>query len=146
MDSSVALFGPVDTYLAPVILYVLLALAVVNVASRALEYRQIRQQVADGEADENVSRNPVRVSTNFLLVVASFYFMTLDRHTGMVFSLFAVGVFLSDFFEFEARRVEARQGWEVERPWSSIGASLLVLAYVVYQVLETVFPFWNVVI
>ena len=146
MDSSVAIFGPVDTYLAPVLIYVILALVVVNIASRALEYRQITDQADQGEADEAVSRNVVRVVTNFLLVVAAFYFMTIDRHTGMVLSLFAVGLFLADFFEFEARRVEVRQEWAIERPWGSIGGSLLVLAYVVYQILATYFPFWNVVI
>jgi protein-S-isoprenylcysteine O-methyltransferase Ste14 len=146
MDSSVAIFGPLDTYLAPVLIYVILALVVVNLASRALEYRQITDQADEGEEDEAVSRNAVRVITNFLLVIVAFYFMTIDRHTGMVFSLFAVGVFLADFFEFEARRVEARQGWPIERPWGSIGGSLLILAYVVYQILATVFPFWNAVI
>ena len=146
MDSSVALFGPVDTLLAPVLIYVLLALVLVNIASRALEYRQITDQADDGEADEHVARNSIRVATNFLLVVVSFYFMTVDRHTGMIFSLFAVGLFLADFFEFEARRVEARQGWAIERPWGSIGASMLVLAYVIYQILANLFPFWNAVI
>ena len=146
MDSSVALFGPVDTLLAPVLIYVLLALVVVNIASRAFEYRQITDQVDDGDEDEHVARNSIRVATNFLLVVAAFYFMTIDRHTGMIFSLFAVGVFLADFFEFEARRVEARQGWPIERPWGSIGASMLALAYVVYQILAEFLPFWNLVI
>lgn len=146
MDSSVALFGPVDTFLAPVLIYVLLALVVVNIASRALEYRQITDQADEGEEDEDVSRNGLRVATNFLLVAVSFYFMTVDRHTGMIFSLFAVGIFLADFFEFEARRVEARQGWDVERPWGSIGASMLALAYVVYQILAEFLPFWNAII
>lgn len=145
MDPSVTLFGPVDTYLAPVFIYVLLALVVVNMASRALEYRQISRQ-ADEDGAEAVSRNGLRVATNFLFVLAAFYFMTVDRHTGMIFSLFAVGVFLADFFEFEARKVEARQGWDVERPWGSISASLLAFTYVVYQVLANVFPIWNVVI
>lgn len=146
MDSSVTLFGPVDTLLEPVLIYVILALAVVNIASRAFEYRQITNQADEGDEDEYLARNPIRVATNFLLVVAAFYFMTIDRHTGMVFSLFAVGVFLADFFEFEARRVEVRQGWAIDRPWGSIGASMLVLAYVVYQILANFLPFWNLVI
>lgn len=143
MDSSVTLFGPVDTVLAPALIYVVLALAVVNIASRAFEYRQIANQAADGDDDEAVSRNAIRVATNFLLVLAAFYYLTVNRHVGMIFSLFAVGVFLADFFEFEARRVELRQGWEIERPWGSIGASLLVVAYAVYQILATYFPFWG---
>lgn len=146
MDSSVTLFGPVDTVLAPVLIYVVLALAIVNIASRALEYSQISSQVDDGDEDEAVSRNAIRVVTNFLLVVVAFYYLTVDRHVGMIFSLFAVGLFLADFFEFEARKVEARQGWEIERPWGSIGASLLVFAYALYHILASIFPFWNVFI
>ena len=146
MDSSVALFGPIDTYLAPALIYVLLAVIVVNIASRALEYNRIADRAADVEDHEDISRHPVRVATNFLLVLLGFYFLTVDRHTGMVVTLFAVGVFLADFFEFEARMVEVRQGWEIERPWGSIGASLLVLTYIVYQIFDALFPFWKAVI
>jgi hypothetical protein len=145
MDSSVTLFGPVDTVLAPVLIYVVLAIAVVNIASRAIEYRQIASQADDGD-DGAVSRNLLRVATNFLLVLVAFYYLTVDRHVGMIFSLFAVGLFLADFFEFEARKVEVRQGWEIERPWGSIGASMLILAYAVYHILAIYFPFWGAVI
>lgn len=144
MDPSVSLFGPIDTYVAPVLIYVLLVLVVLNMAGRALEYNRLVDQADDGA--ERLSRNPLRVATNFLLVIGAFYLLTVERHAGIVVSLLVVGMFISDLFEFESRQVEARQGWELERPWSSIGASTLVLAYVVYQIFDRLAPFWEVVI
>lgn len=144
MDPSVMQFGPVDTFVAPVLIYVLLVLVVLNMAGRAIEYRQIVDQAEEGA--DHLSRHPLRVSTNFLLVLGAFYLLTVERHAGIVISLLVVGVFISDLFEFESREVEARQGWELERPWASIGASTLVLAYVVYQIFDRLAPFWEVVI
>jgi ABC-type xylose transport system permease subunit len=144
MQPSVTLFGPVDTLLAPVLVYVLLVLAVLNMAGRGLEHRQMRNQAEHGA--EAISRHPLRVATNFLLVVGAFYFATVERHPGMVVSLLVLGVFLTDLFEFESRKVEARQGWDIERPWGAIAASVLVLSYLVFQILDRTFPFWELVI
>lgn len=144
MDPSVMQFGPVDTFVAPVLIYVLLVLVVLNMAGRAIEYRQLVDQAEEGA--DHLARHPLRVSTNFLLVLGAFYLLTVERHAGIVISLLVVGVFISDLFEFESREVEARQGWELERPWASIGASTLVLAYVVYQIFDRLAPFWEVVI
>lgn len=144
MDPSVLQFGPVDTFLGPVLIYVLLVLVVLNMAGRALEYRQLVRHAEEGA--DHLSRNPLRVATNVLLVLGAFYLLTVERHAGIVVSLLVVGVFISDLFEFESRKVEARQGWELERPWASIGASTLVLAYVVYQIFDRLAPFWEVVI
>lgn len=146
MDPSVSLFGPVDDYVAPVLIYVLLALAVLNMVGRGLEYNRIVDQAEEGDDDELLSRHPLRVATNFLLVVGAFYLLTVERHAGMVVSLLVVGVFVCDLFEFESRKVEARQGWEIERPWSSLVGSVLVLMYVVYQIFDSLAPFWEVVI
>lgn len=144
MEPSVTLFGPVDTLLAPVLVYVLLVLIVLNMIGRGLEYARIRSQSEEGA--EALSRHPLRVATNFLLVVGGFYFLTVERHAGMVVSLLVLGVFVTDLFEFESRKVEVRQGWEVERPWGGIAASLVAFLYILYQVFATVFPFWEVVI
>ena len=145
MDPSVTLFGPVDTYLAPVIVYVMLVLIVLNTVGRGIEYSRIASQ-AEGGA-EAISRHPLRVATNFLLVVGGFYYLTVDRHAGMIVSLLVVGLFLTDFFEFESRKVEARQGWDVERPWGAIGASAVALLYIAYQALFfLVRPYWSAVV
>jgi hypothetical protein len=145
MDPSVTLFGPVDTYLAPVIGYVMLVLVVVNVAARGIEYDRIVDQAEEGAAA--LTRHPLRVATNFLLVVGAFYYLTVDRHAGLIVSLLVVSLFLTDFFEFEARKVEARQGLEIDRPWSAIGASSVALLYVAYQTLFfLVKPYWSAVV
>ena len=145
MDPSVTLFGPVDTYLAPVIGYVMLVLIVLNMVGRGIEYNRIAGRAEEGA--EAISRNPLRVATNFLLVVGGFYYLTVERHAGMIVSLLVVGLFLTDFFEFESRKVEARQGWEIERPWGAIGASTVALLYIAYQALFfVVSPYWNAVV
>ena len=145
MDPSVTLFGPVDTYLAPVIGYVMLVLIVLNMVGRSIEYSRIASQAEKGA--EAISRHPLRVATNFLLVVGGFYYLTVERHAGMIVSLLVVGLFLTDFFEFESRKVEARQGWNVERPWGAIGASAVALLYIAYQALFfLVRPYWSAVV
>ena len=145
-EPLVNLFGPVDTFLGPYIEYVLLALLVVNIGGRALEYGQIKSQVAQGGAGA-VTRHPLRVGTNFLLIVGAFYYMTVHHHGGLVFSTLVLGLFLTDLFEFESRKVEARRQIEVERPKGAIAASMLALLYIAYQTLFFVIaPVWNAVV
>lgn len=146
MEPFVSLFGPIDTLLAPVIEYLLLGLLVLNMVGRGIEYSQHVSQAAEG-GDEAITRNPIRVGTNFLLVVGSFYYMTVHHHGGMVFSVLVLGLFITDLFEFESRKVEARRGIEIERPKGAIAASVLALVYIGYQSLFfLVAPFWNAVV
>jgi hypothetical protein len=146
MEPFVSLFGPVDTLLAPVIEYLLLGLLVVNMVGRGIEYSQHVSQAADGGADA-ITRNALRVGTSFLLIVGSFYYLTVHHHGGMVFSVLVLGLFLTDLFEFESRKVEARRGIDIERPKGAIAASFLALLYIGYQSLFfLVAPFWNAVV
>ena len=145
MDPSVTLFGPVDTYLAPYIALVMLVLIVVNMAARAVEFGRIKRQAEEGA--EAISRNPLRVVTNFLLVIGAFYYLSVERHAGMIISVLVLGVFLTDLFEFESRKVEARQGWNLDRPWGAIGASLVAFLYIAYQALFfLVAPFFEMIV
>jgi hypothetical protein len=145
-EPLVNLFGPVDTVLGPNIEYVLLALLVVNIGARALEYERIKSQAAEGGADA-VRRHPFRVGTNFLLLVGSFYYMTVHHHGGLVFSTIVLGLFLTDLFEFESRKVEARREIDIERPKGAIAASFLAFLYIAYQTLFFVIaPVWNSVV
>lgn len=146
MEPFVSLFGPIDTLLAPVIEYLLLVLLVVNMVGRGIEYSQHVSQAAEG-GDEAIERNALRVGTNFLLVVGAFYYLTVHQHGGMVFSILVLGLFITDLFEIESRRVEARQGIDIERPKGAIAASFLALLYIGYQSLFfLIAPFWNAVI
>lgn len=146
MDPSVAIFGPIDTYLAPYLEYLLLAVVVVNLGARAKEYNEHVNQADDG-GDDAVSRNPIRVGTNGLLVVGGFYYATVHYHAGVVFSMLVVGLFITDLFEFESRKVEARREISIERPKGAIAASMLVLLYITYQALFfLVAPYWDAVV
>ena len=145
MDPSVTLFGPVDTLLAPIIGYVMLALIVVNMVSRAIEYNQITRKAQEGA--DAIRRNPLRVATNFLLVVGAFYYLSVERHAGMIITVLVLGVFLTDLFEFESRKVEVRQGWEIEKPWGAIGASVFALLYIAYQALFfLIADYWGAIV
>jgi len=135
--SEYELFGPVDAVLRQhltdevlVIEAVLLGLVVVNIAARAYAHRQHVSQAEEG--DDAISRHPFHVATNLLLVLGSFYFLTVHHHAGMVASAITVTILLTDFFEFESRKVEARREIPIERPKAAISASLLALVYVGY--------------
>jgi hypothetical protein len=145
-EPLVNLFGPVDTYLGPYIEYVLLALLVVNIGARALEYERIKRGAAS-EGPDGVARHPLRVGTNFLLLVGAFYYMTVHHHGGLVFSILVLGLFLTDLFEFESRKVEARREIDIERPKGAIAASFLALLYISFQTLFFIIrPVWSSII
>lgn len=146
MEPSVTLFGPLDTVVGPYIEWVLLALAVGNLLTRSLAYRKHVAQAAEGGADA-VSRYIPHEVANVALALAAFYYATLAPHGGIVMSTLVVGAFATDFFEFEARKVEARRGLDLERPKAAIAASGLVLLYAGYQTLFFVIePFWSAIV
>jgi len=146
MEPFVSLFGPIDTLLAPLIEYLLLGLLVVNMVGRGIEHSQHASQAAEG-GPEAIERNALRVGTSFLLVVGSFYYLTVHHHGGMVFSVLVLGLFITDLFEFESRKVEARRGIDIERPKGAIAASFLALLYIGYQSLFfLIAPFWDAVV
>jgi hypothetical protein len=65
----------------------------------------------------------------------------------MVLSVLVVGTVLADFFEFESRKVEARNDMTIERPKSALTGSLLVLLYAGYQsVFFVIQPVWSAIV
>ena len=82
-----------------------------------------------------------------VLVLGSFYYLTLHHHSGIVLSVLVVGTVLTDFFEFEARLVEARRDIPLEAPKGAIVGSLIVVAYAAYLALFFVVePIWSAVV
>jgi hypothetical protein len=139
------LFGPIDDLLAPVIEWVVLALVVANLVTRAVAHRTHVRQAREGA--EAISRHPAHQAVTVLLVVASFYFATVDYNGGMVLSTLVLGMVITDFFEFEARKVEARTNEEIGRPKGSLAASLLVAAYAGYlSLFFLIEPLWQAVV
>jgi hypothetical protein len=131
--------------LEPYIAHVVLALVVVNMFTRIRAHAVHRDRVEDG-ADE-LSRYLPHSLTTVALVLASFVFLIIEPHGGMVMSVLAVGLLLTDFFEFESRQVEARNDMTFERPKGAVAASLLALLYAGYQSLFVfIEPVWNAIV
>jgi hypothetical protein len=146
------LFGPVDAVLGAsvvdtvlVIEVALLALVIANFVTRRVAYGRHKRQAEEGP--ESVSRWPLHELLNVALVVGAFYYTTIDHHAGVVFSTLVLGLFITDFFEFEARKVEARRDIPIEKPKGALVASVLVLAYAAYQtVFFLVAPLYGAVV
>ena len=140
-----AIFGPIDTLLAPVIEYLVLLVVLGNLLTRLLAHRDHAAQAEDGA--ETISRYTLHEVSNGLLVLVSFYFLTLKHHSGLVLAVLVVGMVLADFFEFEARLLEARQSLPIEPPKGALTASLFVAAYAAYLALFfLVEPLWNAIV
>ena len=126
--------------------YAILGLVLVNMVTRIAAHSKHRKQ-ADGGDDGDLSRWLPHSVVSLLLVLASFAFMIVEPHGGMVMSVLVLGMFVADFFEFESRKVEARNGLDFERPKAAITASVIVLLYAAYQSLFIfVKDYWNLVV
>jgi len=140
-----SLLGPVDA-LEPVAGYLVLALVLVNMGTRWLAFRNYRKQANDEDREE-VSRWVPHELTNLLLVLTSFYYLTLHHHAGIVLSTLVLGLFITDFFEVEARSVELRRDVPLDRPKAAMIASLVVFLYAAYiSVFFLVKDYWDAVI
>ncbi|PSQ16098.1 hypothetical protein BRD00_12090 [Halobacteriales archaeon QS_8_69_26] len=144
MADPSTLLGPVDA-LAPYIEPLLVVLVVLNMVTRLLAHRRHRKQVEEGA--EAVARFVPHELSNVVLVLGSFYFMTVEHHGGMVLSMLVVGMVITDFFEFESRKVEVREERPLDRPKAALVASLLVLSYALFQaVFYLVRPYWSSIV
>jgi hypothetical protein len=141
MDPS-SMFGPIDALTQTQVEFLLLGLVIVTMVTRILAHRAHVEQARDGAGA--ISRYVPHEVANVVLIVASFYYLTVEHHGGMILSMLVVGVFITDFFEFEARKVEARRDEPLDRPKAAVVGSLFVFAYAAYQSLFFVVePLWN---
>lgn len=142
MDPSTML-GPID-FLKPIIEYLVLILVVANMATRHREHQYLLDQVKDDV--EELTRYRPHVASNVALILATFYFLSTDYHGGVVLSILVIGMFISDFFEFEARQVQVRNDRDLEVPKASIIASGVVFLYAFYLSLFFVIePAWRLI-
>ena len=121
--------GWIET-VGPLLPIAILTLAVGNIITRLLSHRKHKQQVEDGE--EGLDRYPPHVFTTTGLVILGLLFTVHRPTSGMILMLPLIGLFITDFFEFESREVEARNDLEFERPKAGIAISMLVLVYAAY--------------
>lgn len=142
MDPS-SMLGPIDA-LEPVIEYLILGVVVLNLATRNFQHRRHQQAVAEGA--EHLSRHPAHVTSNVAMVLASLYFLSVDYHGGVVMTVLVLGLVITDFFEFEARQVEARNGRALDTPKAALVISGLVFVYAFYLSLFFVIePVWEAI-
>lgn len=143
-----SLFGPVDAVLEPIIGYLVLVLLLVNVATRLYAHRQAVEVSRDPEADEDdVSHPLIHVAANLLLLLATFYYLTFHHHSGIVLSTLVVGLFLTEYFEFDAELVQVREGRDVESPKASLTAAFVTFLYIAYLTMFVyIKPFWNEIV
>lgn len=138
---------PLDQLAAvePIVPIAILVLVLANFATRFMAHRSHVQQAEDG--DDELSRYLPHSITSGGLVLLSFLYLLVEPHGGMVMSVLVVGMFLTDFFEFEARNVEARNDRELDRPNGALTASVVVFLYAAYQSLFfLIADVWNAVI
>ncbi|MFB6199124.1 MAG: hypothetical protein ABEI52_12810 [Halobacteriaceae archaeon] len=144
-EPTVTLFGPIDTILMPYVEYVLLLLVLANLVTRKMEFEQIKTQAREGAGA--ISHHPAHLATSWILVLTSLYYVTVHFHAGMVLSTLVLGTFGADFFEFEARKVEARQDLTIEQPKAALVISTLMFLYAAYDSLFFLIKdYWNLVV
>ena len=142
-----SLLGPIDTLFADVVEYVVFALVLVNMGTRWWAYRDYRKQARSDDHDEELSRNWIHEVSNVVLVLGSFYLLSLHHHAGMVLSTLVLGLFLTDFFEFEAKEVELRKDEKLSSPKGAMTASFVVFLYAGYLSLFFVIePIWSAIV
>ena len=115
----------------PIIPLAILTLAVANMGTRLLSHRKHRQQAVDSDAD-SLDRYTPHVFTTTGLVILGMLFTLYKPISGMIMMIPVIGLFITDFFEYESRAVEARNDMTFERPKAGIAISLLVLVYAAY--------------
>ncbi|ELZ73174.1 hypothetical protein C5B91_02680 [Haloferax sp. Atlit-10N] len=139
---------PLDQLAAvePVVPHVALVLVLANFATRFLGHRSHVRQAKEG-GEEAISRYLPHSISSGALVLTSFLYLLVEPHGGMVLTVLVVGMFVTDFFEFEARKVEARTDKPLERPNGSLVAATLVLLYAAFQSLFfLVADYWNLIV
>jgi hypothetical protein len=143
---TLAMFGPLDTIVGPYIEFVVLGLLLANMVTRIVAHRSHVNQNNDGGADA-MSRSMLHNVTTALLVLATLYYLTWDSYAGLVTGILILGMVMTDFFEFEARLVEARRDVPLDTPKGAIAASVLALLYVAFQTLFFIVePVWTAIV
>lgn len=134
---------------AGVLPFVILVVVLANLVTRILAQRNYARQAEEEDVDDEapLSRYLPHEIMNVVLVLLTFAMTIVQPHGGLVLATLVVGLFISDFFEFEARCVEVRNGMEIERPNSAIFASGLVVLYAGFQALFFLIePYWGQVV
>ena len=102
---------------------------------RQTGYTAGAETAVDDDTD-SLDRYTPHVFTTTGLVILGMLFTLYKPIGGMILMIPVIGLFITDFFEFESREVEARNDMEFERPKAALGVSVLVLIYAAYYGLQ----------
>lgn len=139
------MFGPLDVFYEYAA-YLLLALVLLNAVTRLLAHNKHVSQYRDNGA-ESVQRYAPHDVANVLLLLGSFYYLTVSLEAGIIVATLVVGLVVTDFFEFEGRKVEARNDKQLQIPKAGLAAWGVVFVYVAYRSLFIVVePLWDVIV
>jgi len=127
--------GWVET-IGPILPLAILTLTIANMATRLLSHRTHKQQAEAGEKDEALSRYFPHTFTTLGVVLLGLLFIVYRPISGMIMMISLFGLLVTDFFEFEARLVEARNDMPLERPKAGFAVSVLALIYASYYGLQ----------
>lgn len=140
------LFGPIDAVLLPIIQFLLLGLVFVNLITRYLAHRS-HVQAAERDGADGITMYMPHMAVNLLLVLASFYYMTVHLHFGTILTVMVVALVITDLFEFESRLVEVRNDRTIKQPLAALVLSLIVFGYSAYIALYfLVEPFVRIIV
>lgn len=130
---------------ADILPHAVLLLVLITMVTRLLAHRRHERAVSDGA--ESLSRFYPHWLLMGVLTLVSFAYLIVRPHDGTIMSTFVLSTFIADFFEFEARNVEARSGLELERPKGALAAATFLLLYAAYQSLFFVIaPLWSAIV
>jgi hypothetical protein len=140
-----SIFGPLDATVGPWITELVLVLALLNAGTRWRAHREHSRQAAEGA--ETLDRDRLHTLSNILLILGSFYYLSLHPHGGMVMSVLVVTLVVTDLFEFESRLVEVGGEFDLEPPRAAVAASVLVIGYAAYvSLFFVVKPIWSAIV
>lgn len=143
MDPT-SIFGPLDL-LYPHAAYVLLVLVLLNAVTRMLAHRRHVSQYEDDGA-EAISRFHVHTLSNILLMLAAFYYITVKFAGGTIVAVLVLALVITDVFEFEARKAEARTDRPLDRPKGALAAWTVAAIYISYKALRFIVePVWGAI-
>ncbi|AGN00604.1 hypothetical protein L593_03265 [Salinarchaeum sp. Harcht-Bsk1] len=143
MDPT-SIFGPLDL-LYPHAAYVLFVLVLLNAITRQVAHRRHVSQYEEGGA-EAVARFTPHTISNALLFLAAVYYTTVKFEAGTIVVVLVIGVIITDFFEFEARKAEARTDRSLDVPKGALTAWAVAATYISYKALRFIVdPLWGVI-
>jgi hypothetical protein len=100
----------------------------------------------ENEGADAVERFTLHTASNVLLFLGAVYYTTVRFEAGTIVMFLVIGVVITDFFEFESRKAEARTDRSLDLPKGAVAAWAVAAIYIGYKALRFIVdPVWGVV-